>query len=135
VNGGDAIADRDPSRGFLHRHLDKLGAGGSLFTALCCLGFPAVVSLVSAMGLGFVLNDKILIPLLVGFLLLTLAGLALGMRHHRRPWALLLGVASAALTFGFIAIHTNQVLAGIGVAGLIGASVLNVWLQSRREHR
>jgi mercuric ion transport protein len=48
--------------GFWKRHLDKIGVGGSLFAALCCLGFPALVSILSAIGLGFLINDDILRP-------------------------------------------------------------------------
>ena len=81
--------------GFRQRHLDKIGVGGSIFAALCCLDFPALLSLLSATGLGFLINDAILLPLLIVFLLLTIAGLAMGMRRHRKPWALLLGVVSA----------------------------------------
>jgi hypothetical protein len=42
--------------GFWKRHLDKIGVGGSLFAALCCLGFPALLSILSAIGLGFLIN-------------------------------------------------------------------------------
>jgi hypothetical protein len=52
--------------GFWKRHLDKLGVGGSLFAALCCLGFPALLSILSAIGLGFLIDD-ILRPLMVVF--------------------------------------------------------------------
>jgi mercuric ion transport protein len=118
--------------GFWKRHLDKIGVGGSLFAALCCLGFPALISILSAVGLGFLINDAILIPLLAVFLLAMLSGLWLGMRHHRSPWALLLGAASAVATFVFVVVATSKLLAAIGIAGLIVASVLNVWLRGRQ---
>jgi mercuric ion transport protein len=73
------------SKGFWKRHLDKIGVGGSLFAALCCLGFPALVSILSAIGLGFLLNDDILRPLLIVFLLVAVFGLALGMRPSWKP--------------------------------------------------
>ena len=118
------------------RHLDKIGAGGSLFAALCCLGFPALVSILSAIGLGFLINDAVLIPLLIAFLVVALVGLALGLRHHRRPWALVLGAASAILTFVAVGIRPSGLLAGIGIAGLVVASLLNVWLRSEQlRHR
>jgi mercuric ion transport protein len=112
------------------RHLDKIGVVGSLFAALCCLGFPALVSILSAIGLGFLINDAILIPLLLVFLAASLVGLAFGVRHHHRPWALVLGAASAIVLFVAIAIRPSGLLAGIGIAGQIGASLLNVWLRS-----
>jgi mercuric ion transport protein len=88
--------------GFWKRHLDKIGVGGSLFAALCCLGFPALVSILSAIGLGFLINDDILRPLLIVFLLFAVFGLALGMRHHGSPWALIVGTLSAVTAYVFI---------------------------------
>jgi hypothetical protein len=38
----------------------------ALFTTLCCLGFPALVGFLSALGAGFLLNDRYLEPLLAG---------------------------------------------------------------------
>jgi mercuric ion transport protein len=71
--------------GFWKHHLDKIGVGGSLFAALCCLGFPALLSIISAIGLGFLINDAILQPMLIVFLLVSVFGLLLGMRHHGSP--------------------------------------------------
>jgi hypothetical protein len=88
--------------GFWKRHLDKIGVGGSLFAALCCLGFPALFSILSAIGLGFLINDDILRPLLIAFLLVAILGLVLGMRHHGSPWALIVGTLSAVTAYGFI---------------------------------
>jgi mercuric ion transport protein len=121
------------TEGFWKRHLDKIGIGGSLFAALCCLGFPALLSILSAIGLGFLINDAILLPLLVVFLLVTLAGLALGMRHHGSPWALVVGAVSAAAMFVFIFVRFNSALAGLSIAGLVVASGLNVWLKIRQR--
>jgi len=84
------------------RYLDKIGIGGSLFTALCCLGLPALVSILTAIGLGFLINDAVLLPLLIVFLVVTIVGLALGIPHHHGLWALLLGIISAAALTVFI---------------------------------
>jgi mercuric ion transport protein len=117
---------------FWSKHTDKVGIAGSLFAALCCLGFPALLSILSAIGLGFLINDAVLLPLLIIFPVATLVGLVLGMRQHHRASALLVGIVSAAGLFIFIFVVFNKVLAGIGVAGLVIASILNV-LEHRRS--
>ncbi|MBI1774461.1 MAG: MerC domain-containing protein [Proteobacteria bacterium] len=127
-----ASTTEHPTSGFSKRNLDKIGVGGSVFAALCCLGFPALISVLSAIGLAFILRDAVLIPLLLVFLAVTLYGLYLGIRHHHEPWALILGGVSAAVTFGFIGIAPNGALAGVGIAGLVVASLLNVWLRTRQ---
>lgn len=116
--------------GFWQRYADKIGIGGSIFAALCCLGFPALLSILSAIGLGFLINDAILLPLLAIFLVVTIFGLYAGMRHHGQSWAFVLGLISAVITFVFIFINT--VVAYFGLAGLIVAGVLNIWLRSRQ---
>jgi mercuric ion transport protein len=120
------------SKGFWKRHLDKIGVGGSLFAALCCLGFPALVSILSAIGLGFLINDDILRPMMIVFLLLAIFGLTLGMRHHGSPWALIVGILSAVTLYVFIYVSFNEVIAGLGIAGLVIASLLNVLLRQRQ---
>jgi mercuric ion transport protein len=70
------VIARASEGGLWRRHLDKIGVGGSLFAALCCLGFPALVSILSAIGLGFLINNDILRPLLIVFLLVAIVGLA-----------------------------------------------------------
>jgi len=116
---------------FWKKHTDKVGIAGSVFAALCCLGFPALLSILSAIGLGFLINDAVLLPFLIIFLLVTLVGLALGMREHHRASALLIGIVSAAGVFIFIFLAFNKVLAGVSVAGLVIASILNVLLRQR----
>ncbi len=116
---------------FWKRHLDKFGLGGSLFSALCCLGFPALLSLLTAIGLGFLIRDAILLPLLGVFLLITIAGLEMGRRRHHKPGALILGIISAVALALFIFPIFNGVLAGFSIIGLLAASILNVVLQHR----
>jgi mercuric ion transport protein len=119
--------------GFWKRNLDNIGVGGSIFAALCCLGFPAPLSILSAIGLGFIVNDTILVPLLLVSLAIALSGLYLGTRHHHQPWALILGgVSAVALALVFLGIVANLVLAYAGIVGLVAASFLNVWLRARR---
>ena len=116
--------------GFWQRYADKIGIGGSIFAALCCLGFPALFSILSAIGLGFLINDAILLPLLAIFLVVTIFGLYAGMRHHGQPWAFVLGLISAVITFVFIFINT--IVAYFGLASLVVSGFLNIWLKPRQ---
>ena len=52
--------------------------------------------ILSAVGLGFLVNDAVPIPLLVLFLLVTPWGLYLGKRHHGRWMPVFIGAAGAA---------------------------------------
>ena len=119
------------AKNFWKKHTDKVGVVGSLFAALCCLGFPALLSILSAIGLGFLIKDAVLLPLLIVFLLVTLLGLAPGLREHHRASALVLGI-SAIGVFVFIFVAFSKLLAGVSVSGLVIASILNARLQLRR---
>ncbi|MBI4465432.1 MAG: MerC domain-containing protein [Acidobacteria bacterium] len=114
---------------FWKRHLDKVGVGGSFVAAACCLGLPAAISILGAVGLGFLVNDAVLLPLLLVFLALTLAGLWFGYRVHRRTGALVLGGISAGVLF--VSIFVSAPFAYTAVGGLAAASVLNVVLRRR----
>ncbi len=90
------------------------------------------MAILSAIGLGFLINDDILRPLMIFFLLVAILGLALGMRHHGSPWALIVGILSAVTLYVFIYVSFNEVIAGLGIAGLVIASLLNVFLRQRQ---
>lgn len=116
---------------FLDQHLDKVGIGGSLFAALCCLGFPALLSILSAVGLGFFIHDAILFPLLVAFLAITVYGLYRGYQKHGRAAAVMLGGGSAVALLVFLLVFFSGPLAYLSLAGLVAASLLNVWLRTQ----
>lgn len=107
-------------------HLDKLGVAGSFIAAACCLGLPAVLSIVTAIGLGFLLKDAILLPLMIVFLVVMLVGMAFGYKAHRRRWPLAIAVTSAAALFFFVFVHTWKPAAYLAIAGLVIASVFNI---------
>src|SRR5258708_13874180 len=85
-------------------HIDRFGILGAAFAALCCLGFSAVLSVVSAVGLGFLIHDAVLLPLLVASLLVTLWGLCSGWKRHHRPPALIIGTTGpiGLIVFSFL---------------------------------
>lgn len=113
------------------KHLDKVGVVGSIIAALCCLGVSAIISVFSAIGLAFLINDSILLPLLAFFLLVTLFGLYKGFRSHKKKTALIIGIASTIVTFLFLFIYPS--ISYFGIAGLIAASILNIFHQRSVE--
>jgi len=121
------------TNGFWKRHLDKIGIGGAIFAALCCLGIPALVSIVGAVGLGFLINDAILLPLLIVFLVITLIGLFLGVRHHHHWLAVIVGAVSAMVLVISMTVAFSLPIIWTAIGGLIVSSVLNVWLRARER--
>ncbi|MGH9438944.1 MAG: MerC family mercury resistance protein [Terriglobia bacterium] len=104
------------------------GIGVSLLPKLMCPAcWPAYAGIVSALGLGFLISAKYLLPLTVGFLAIT--ALALGYHASRRHGygPLWLGVVAAAVIlvgkFYFDAMEATYT--GVGI--LIVASVWNSW--------
>lgn len=53
---------------WLGRTLMAVGISGAAFAALCCVAPFIVAGLVTALGLGFILNDSILIGLIIVFI-------------------------------------------------------------------
>lgn len=107
-------------------HVDKVGILGATFAALCCLGLSAVLSVVTAVGLGFLIKDAILLPLLILSLAITLWGLLSGWRRHHNGAALVLGVLASAALIVFSYFRPSRPLAFSSIAALVAASVLNV---------
>ena len=64
--------------------LKSIGFTGSLFSLLCCLGFGPLIAFLSAIGAGFLINDAILAPLLIVFLVLGGVGLGLSTSQAHR---------------------------------------------------
>ena len=76
-----------------------LAALSAFVTTLCCLGVPALVGLLSALGAGFLLRDRYLEPLLAGTLLLTLLMAGFHLRRHHQPGPFILSLVAAGCVF------------------------------------
>jgi hypothetical protein len=88
-----------PRRFWMHGGGSGLAALAAFVTTLCCLGFPALVGFLAALGAGFLINDRYLEPLLAGTLLLTLVMVGLHLRRHHQPGPFLLSLMAAGSTF------------------------------------
>jgi len=59
-------------------------------------------------------------------------GLVLGVRYHGNPRPLIIGIPGAVTVYVFRYIFSNSLLAWLGIAGLVIASLVNVFLRRRR---
>lgn len=98
---------------------------GSGLTAFCCLGGPAVTGVLSAFGLGFLINDAILIPVLVMFLGIHLWSIRASSQRHKRKGMFRLAAISGILLFSGLWISVW--VAGVGMAGILASSFQNLY--------
>lgn len=86
------------------------------FTALCCLGVSAALSLTSAVGATFLTDDSSLRPILGATLALTVVASALTFARHRRPGPLIVTAIAATSVYTVIFV--------IGAGGSSGATAM-----------
>lgn len=98
---------------------------GSGLTALCCLGIPALIGFLSTVGLGFLVHDGALVPLLVFFLGLNFWAIHISSKRHQRKAALYLAMASAILVISGLWFSTLVV--SIGIIGVFTTSALDIY--------
>ncbi len=119
---------------FWQRNADRLGVGGSVVAALCCLGVPALLSVFTALGLGFLINDAVLLPLMIVFLVIAIYGLYSGARRHGQWSAVAVGGAGAVLLLASMWFGSAAVSA-VGIVLLVAATLWNVRLRMRASRR
>ena len=100
----------------------------------CCAGaFAPVAALLSSLGLGFLADLRVSLPLLYVSLTLTVGSLYCSYRRHRRPSALLVGLAgSIAVLIPFhVALETRVFFPLVygGIASLLLAAITEALLQ------
>jgi hypothetical protein len=71
------------SASWFGRTMMAVGITGAAFAALCCFAPFLIGGAVTAIGLGFILKDSILMGLLVVFIGIAGLGLYLTQRKHR----------------------------------------------------
>jgi hypothetical protein len=92
-----------------------------------CLG--AYFAVLSAVGLGFMVTERVLAPLIGLFLVLGIGTVAWSAKSHRRLGPLVVTlVGSAAVVAGRL-VWTVPAALFCGVALLVGAALWNLWLK------
>ena len=97
------------------------------FTCPVCIA--AYAGVLSTLGLGLVLTERVLAPLIVVFLLVGVVSVARTTRSHRRPGPLLMIVAgSGAVVAGRLVWNVPTVLY-VGTVLVFASSLWNLWLK------
>jgi len=118
--------------------LATLGSFGSAITVgFCPVCIPAVGALLSAIGLGFLVKEVVLQPLLIAFILSAWFGYVWSyVKEHRVIYPLILGIfAGISLYLGryvYVGSAFNAALTYGGIVAMIGASVWNIFLGKRQ---
>ena len=104
------------------------GIGVALLPKLGCpLCWPAYAAVLSSVGLGFLISTKYLLPITMGFLMLSVAVLAFRANQRRGYGPLGLGlVGSAAALIGKFYLNSNSVMYA-GITVLVAAAIWNAW--------
>ena len=100
--------------------------------AACPVCLAAYGSFLSALGLGFLVNERVLAPLIATFLALNVVTIAWSSRGHGRRGPLLATVVGAAGVAAGRLMWTVPVAVYGGIAVLVCASLWNLWLRRPR---
>lgn len=94
---------------------------GAGFAGACCLGVTSALSLLTAIGAGFLINDAFLIPLYLGLLAMSVWLLYSSAQSHGNLAPFWAGLGGAIVAFAGLWILPALVYAGLAV--LISGSV------------
>lgn len=102
---------------------------GAGFAGACCLGLTGALSLLTAIGAGFLVNDAFLIPVYLGLLALSAWLLYRTSRTHGNLAPFWTGLAGAGLAFAGLWISPALVYSGLAVlmAGSVWDFVRGRW--------
>ena len=98
---------------------------GSLFSAFCPACVPVIGSFLTAIGLGALVNFKLLSVLTALFLLIGLTGLFLNFRHHRKWCFIVIGVLASGAVYAGRYVAESKLLIYSGAVMLIGNAVFD----------
>jgi mercuric ion transport protein len=106
---------------------------GAGFAGACCLGVAGALSILSAVGAGFLINDAFLIPMFLGFCALSVGLLYSSARAHGSLAPFWVGLGGAILAFSALWFAAPLVYAGLAV--LVASSAWDFWSGRRAVAR
>jgi len=98
------------------------GSLSSVVVGACCLGLPPLITALTGAGMGFLLHDAILIPLLLVMLGFTLWSLNASRKRHGKTMPFYLGITSSLLAFVGL-----WVFVPVSWTGFIGLIAVSIW--------
>lgn len=110
-----------------------LGGVGAFACVLCCVSIPSIVAAIGALGLGFLRNDRLLLPVELVSLVVLIATLVRSRAQHGRNAPLVLGLAAAScLWFGLQSRPPFGTIAALSGAVAVVLVVYWDWTLHRR---
>jgi len=97
------------------------GGIAGIFTGLCCAGFPLVLAFLTGIGLGFLINDFILFPLLAISLGFMIYAIYYNKQKHLSVHPLYVAIISSLVLIAGI------FLGSIIWIGIVGLFIATIW--------
>jgi copper chaperone len=127
------LATRSEGRGWIRSLAVLPGALLPLLpSATCPMCLAAYAGVLSAVGLGFLFNERVLGPLIVVFLTIGIFSVAWSTRSHRRLGPLVVTVVGSGVVVAGRLVWNIPMALYTGVGLLVGASLWNLWLKRPR---
>ena len=113
--------------------LNWVGSLGSALTVgFCSICIPAIGSFLSAIGMGFLVNEAVLKPIVLIFILISSFGFYWSYkREHKNIYPVILGVAFGIGIYLSRYVFMNFYIMYISIVGLLGVSVWNLKLKKK----
>ena len=103
-----------------------VGGVGVLACVACCVSIPSIVAAISALGLGFLRNDRLLFHAEIVSVVILLFTFAHSRQRHGRLAPLILGLVAAATMF-FGLMTPGRLAMFIAIRGACAVVAVVVW--------
>jgi len=129
----EGVRERKGAKGPLLSLAAAPGVGASLLpVGICPACWPAYAGVLSALGLGFLLEKAWLLPLTILALAVAVGALAWRSGSRRGPTPALLGLGGSLAILAGKFVFSLGFLSTGGIAVLVAASIWNAWPRSPR---